>query len=167
MSKTNKGFHTIYDIARKIIIETVQLSDEIEEINKWAQSGYKDAEEIIDQFLNDTEKRHSIWEHFLKDCGVSEHDLKLSTCSLKVDYYAYNQTQLRKKAKEIATILGKTSSKTTEETWKDILRNKGLTEDQMELKDFSFKSSYKGYRLTDLDKVANKCIEIAKRKKII
>ena len=157
------------DLARKAFLETVQFTDDIEEVNRLARSGYKDAEEVINRFLteNDVEKKRSIWRIFLKDNGLSERAMDLPICSFKTDYYGYNQMKLRAKAKEIATGFEKDSSKISEKTWKDVLRKKGITEDQMKLNDFSFKSSYESYRPTDLEKIANMCIVKARKKKII
>lgn len=112
------------------------------------------------------EKKNS-WKDFLKKYRVSENDFVKDSCSWNDEYEALADDELENKAIDVAKKIGAWPPKPTKDEWENILREKGLPETFFKLNVFKFESSYKFFRIEQLEKRAEDLIHQARMRRLI
>lgn len=120
----------------------------------------KERKKILDE-------RKEAWRALLQKYRVSESDFAKNACTWRDGYESLADGELEEQAKDIAEKIGAWPPKPTKEEWENILREKGLPETFFKLNVFKFESSYKFFRIEQLEKRAEDLIHQARMRRLI
>lgn len=113
------------------------------------------------------DERKEAWRALLQKYRVSESDFAKNACTWRDGYESLADGELEEQAKDIAEKIGAWPPKPTKEEWENILREKGLPETFFKLNVFKFESSYKFFRIEQLEKRAEDLIHQARMRRLI